>query len=86
MFSKYICPYLKQKKNFVLASPLSKKIKGGGAGDLVGEKGTFLGRQKFLADGVAGKSKNWPSANLAHIVPSTSRNLNSNQKQKSYVD
>ena len=75
-----------KKKNFFYASPLSKKIKGG-AGDLVGEKGTFLGRQKFLADGMAGKSKNWPSANLAHIVQlSTSRNLNSNQKQKSYVN
>ena len=30
--------------------------------------------------------QNWPSANFAHIAPSTSRNLNSNQKQKSYVN
>ena len=84
MFSKYICSYLKQKKIFFRKSIIKKNK--GGAGDLVGEKRTFLGRQKFLANGVAGKSKNWPSANFAHIVPSTSRNLNSNQKQKSYVN
>ena len=71
MFFKYICSYLKQKKNFFFRKSIIKKNKGGGAGDLVGGKRTFLGSQKFLADGVAGKSKNWPSANFAHIVPST---------------
>ena len=76
---------LNKKKFFFFASPLSKKIKGGGRWPSGGKR-TFLGRQKFLADGVAGKSKNWPSANFAHIVPSTSRNLDSNQKQKSYVN
>ena len=75
---------LKKKKNFF--SQVHYQKNKGGAGDLVGEKRTFLGRQKFLADGVAEKSKNWPSANFAHIVPSTSRNLNSNQKQKSYIN
>ena len=85
MFFKYICSYLKQKMFFLFRKSIIKKNKGE-AGDLVGEKRTFLGRQKFLANGVAGISKNWPSANFAHIVPSTSRNLNSNQKQKSYVN
>ena len=32
--------------------------------------------------GVARGSKNWPSDNFAHIVHSTSRTLNFNQKQK----
>ena len=35
---------------------LSAKTKGG-AGHQMGEKRNFLGRQKFLADGVAGGSK-----------------------------
>ena len=38
----------------------SAKTKGGGAGHQVGEKRNFLGRQKFLADGVAGDPKIWP--------------------------
>ena len=37
----------------------SAKTKGG-AGHQVGEKRNFLGRQKFLADGVAGDPKIWP--------------------------
>ena len=37
----------------------SAKTKGG-AGHQVGEKRNFLGRQKFLADEVAGDPKIWP--------------------------
>ena len=58
MFSKYICSYLKQKKIFFFRKSIIKKNKGGGGGDLVGEKRTFLGRQKFLGDGVTGGAKN----------------------------
>ena len=47
MFSKYICSYLKQKKIVFFRKSIIKKNKGG-AGDLVGEKRTFLGKQKFL--------------------------------------
>ena len=83
MFSKYICSYLKQKKIFFFRKSIIKKNKGGG--DLVGEKCTFFGRQKFLADGVAGRSKNRPGANFGHIAHSTSRNFNFNEKQKSYA-
>jgi len=57
---------LNKKKFFFFASPLSKKIKGG-AGHQVGEKRNFLGRQKFLADGVAGGSKNRPGVKFGHI-------------------
>ena len=32
----------------------------GGAGHQVGGKRNFFGRQKFLADGVAGDTKIWP--------------------------
>ena len=64
---------------------LSKKIKGG-AGHQVPKKRNLVGRQKFLADGVAGGYKNRPSDNFDHIVHSTSRNCNFNQKQKSYVN
>ena len=56
-----------------------------GAGHQVGEKRNFLGRQKFLADGVAGRSKNRPGANFGHVAHSTSRNFNFNEKQKSYA-
>ena len=85
MFSKNICSYLKQKKIFFFASPLSKNIKGG-AGNQVGEKRTFGGRQKFLADGVAGEPKNRLGVKLGHIPCPSSRILNLNQKQKSYAN
>ena len=61
---------------------LSKKIKG----HQVPEKRNFLGRQKFLSNGMARGSKNCPSFKFDHIVDSTSRNLNFNQKQKIYAN
>ena len=48
------------------------------------KKSKILGQQKFLADGVAGGSKNRPSNNFGHIVLPSCRNCNFNQKQKSY--
>ena len=72
----------KKEKN--LNEIIIKKNKGG-AGHQVPKKHNFLRRQKFLADGMAGVPKNRPSDNFDHIVHSTSRNLNFNQKQKSYA-
>ena len=51
----------------------------------MGKKRTFWGRQKFLADGVAGGCKNRPGANFGHVAHSTSKNFNFNKKQKSYA-
>ena len=51
----------------------------------MGEKCTFGGRQKFLGDGVAGRSTNRPGANFGHVAHSTSRNFNFNEKQKNYA-
>ena len=75
---------LNKKIIFFFASPLSKKTKG--AGHQVGEKRTFGGRQKLLADGVAGGSKNRPGVKFGHISCHFSRILNLNQKQKSYAN
>ena len=47
------------KKKFFLNGIIFRKNKGG-AGHQVGEKRNFLGRQKFLADEVAGDPKIWP--------------------------
>ena len=85
MFSNYICSYLKHKKNFFFRKSIIEKNKGGGAGDLVGEKRNFLGRQKFLVHGVVGGSKNRPGANFGHVAHSTLRNFTFNEKQKSYA-
>ena len=41
----------------------------GGAGHQVPKKSKILGQQKFLADGVAGGSKNRLSDYFGHIVP-----------------
>ena len=52
------------KKNiFFLNAIIFRKNKGGRAGHQVEEKQNFLGRQKFLADGVAGDSQIWPGEN-----------------------
>ncbi len=72
------------KKNKVLNFIIFGENKGGGAGHQVPKKSKILGQQKFLADGVAGGSKNRPSDNFGHIVPPSWRNCNFNQKQKSY--
>ena len=47
------------KKQKILNVIISGENKGG-TGHQVGEKCSFLGRQKFLADGVAGDPKIWP--------------------------
>ena len=52
----------------------------------MGGKRTFLGRQKFLVDGVAGEPKNRLGVKFGHIPCSSSRILNLNQKQKSYAN
>jgi hypothetical protein len=57
----------------------------GGAGHLVRKKHTFLGQQKFLADGVAGDPKIWPGGEKLLVWPGSSRICFLNQKQKSYV-
>ena len=46
------------KNKIFLNAIIFRKNKGGG-GHQVGEKQNFFGRQKFLADGVAGDSKIW---------------------------
>ena len=56
-----------------------------GAGHQMGEKQNFLGRQKFLADGVAGGSKIWPSKKNYFVWPGSSTIFYLNQKQKIYV-
>ena len=56
-----------------------------GAGHLVPKKRTFLGRQKFLADYVAGGPKIWPGEKKLLVWPGSSRIFYLNQKQKSYV-
>ena len=76
---------LSKKKLFFWISSFLAKIKGG-AGHQVPKKSKILGQQKFLADGVAGGSKNRPSDNFGHIVPPSWRNFNFNQKQKSYAN
>ena len=48
-----------KKKNFFECYHFPQKQRGG-AGHQVGEKQNVLGRQKFLADGLAGDSKIWP--------------------------
>ena len=62
---------------------LSAKTKG--AGHQMGEKQNFLGRQKFLADGVAGGSTIWPDHKKMLVWPGSSTIFYLNQKQKSYV-
>ena len=57
----------------------------GGAGHLVRKKHTFLGRQKFLADGVAGGPKIWPGGRKLLVWPGSSRICFLSQKKKSYV-
>ena len=57
----------------------------GGAGHQVGEKCSFLGRQKFLADGVTGGSKIWPGKKNYLVWPGFLTIFYLNQKQKSYV-
>ena len=56
-----------------------------GAGHLVPKKRTFLGRQKCLADYVAGGPKIWPGEKKLLVWPGSSRIFYLNQKQKSYV-
>jgi len=56
--------------------------KRGGRSPSAQKKNKILGQQKFLADGVAGGSKNRPSNNFGHIVLPSCRNCNFNQKQK----
>ena len=73
----------KKKKNFRISSFLAKTK--GGAGHLVRKKHTFLGRQKFLADGVAGCPKICPAGKKLLVWPGSSRICFLNQKQKSYV-
>jgi len=58
----------KKKVFFFSQVHYQKKIKGR-AGDLVGEKRTFLGRQKFLANGVAGGVKIWPDEKKLLVWP-----------------
>ena len=73
---------LNKKKNFFFTSPLSKKNKGGGAGDLVGGKTHFFGQTEISGRWVARGSKNRPGGNFGHVAHSTSRNFNFNEKQK----
>ena len=51
------------KKKIVLNAIIFRENKGE-AGHQVQEKRTFLGRQKFLADGVAGGPKIWPGEKI----------------------
>ena len=73
----------KIKKKIWISSFLAKTK--GGAGHLVRKKHTFLGQQKFLADGVAGDPKIWPGGEKLLVWPGSSRICFLNQKQKSYV-
>ena len=72
----------KIKKNFEFHHFWRKQR---GAGHLVRKKHTFLGQQKFLADGVAGDPKIWPGGEKLLVWPGSSRICFLNQKQKSYV-
>ena len=60
---------------------LSEKTKG----QQVGGKCSFLGRQKFLADGVVEGSKSWPDEKNYLAWPGSSTIFYLSQKQKSYV-
>ena len=75
---------LSKKKIFFWISSFLAKIKGG-AGHQVPKKSKILGRQKFLADGVAGGPKIWPGKKKLLVWPGSSRICFLNQKQKSYV-
>ena len=48
------------------------------------EKRTFLGRQEFLDDYVAGKLKIWPNETFWLNCPPSVAVVNLNEKQKSY--
>jgi hypothetical protein len=69
--SQDTCTYL---EIFFFAT-VPKTIKEAGA-----KKRNILGRQKFLCDGVAEGSKNWPNENCDHIVYSIFMNFNFNKK------
>ena len=75
---------LSKKIFFFWISSFLAKTKGG-AGHLVPKKRTFLGRQKFLADYVAGGPKIWSGEKKLLVWPGSSRIFYLNQKQKSYV-
>ena len=75
---------LSKKIFFFWISSFLAKTKGG-AGHLVPKKRTFLGRQIFLADYVAGGPKIWPGEKKLLVWPGSSRIFYLNQKQKSYV-
>ena len=60
-----------------------KKLKGG-VRHPCQKKVTFLVWQKFLAEKVAGKKKNWPMASFGHILYPRQRIFNLDKKQKSY--
>ena len=81
--NKHLHTLSKKKKSFEFHHFWRKQR--GGAGHLVQKKHTFLGRQKFLADGVAGSPKIWPGGKKLLVWPGSSRICFLNQKQKSYV-
>ena len=81
--NNYLHTLSKKKIVFWISSFLAKTK--GGAGHQVPKKRKILGQQKFLADGMAWRSKNQPNDNFGHIVPLSWRNFNFNQKQKSYA-
>jgi len=69
------------KKQKILNVIISGENKGG-TGHQVGEKCSFLGRQKFLADGVAGGSKIWPGEKNYLVWPRSSTIFYLNQNKK----
>jgi hypothetical protein len=67
-FKNHLHTLSKTKKQFFEFHHFWRKHRGR-AGHIVLKKRKILGQQKFLADVVAGRSKNRPNDNFDHIVP-----------------